>query len=265
LPPGLDNMTSRAKVLVLCFIAVVAVLPGPAVVGDDSALKMHEAELARQAAEQRCAELSVALVRGERELEKERQRYAALQLQARRQQEAFDALQAQTAGWLLAADTGVPPGIGWQDTLARLEAVQADYRAACLRFREFGGYVTALLDNLKASEALRQDVRNRFDEAVRACERLEARPPIVAGRGGVEETGSRVCRVRSVNADLGVVILDAGADAGVRPGGLWRVLRDDRVVARLRVVSTRPGVSAAVPVEGRLAEVVPGLRMLAGE
>ncbi|MEI8078233.1 MAG: hypothetical protein WCH61_01230 [bacterium] len=258
-------MITRAKVQALCFIVVVAVLPGPVVFGDDLALSLREAELARQNAEQRCAELSVALVRSERELERERQRLAALQLQARRQQEALDALQAQTAGWLLAADTGLGPGIGWHDTLARLEVVQAGYRAASVRFREFGGYVTALLDSLGTSEAVRQEVRRRFDEVIRTCERLEASPPIVAGRGGVEETGLRVCRVRSVEAELGVVMLDAGTEAGVRPGGRWRVYQGDRVVARLRVVDTRPGVSAAIPVEGRVAELAPGLRVQAGE
>jgi hypothetical protein len=57
---------------------------------------------------------------------------------------------------------------------------------------------------------------------------------------------------------IGMAVLSAGAGQGVRPGLLYRVVRDGRVVARLRTVIVRERVAGAkVLDEGR--EVFPGI------
>ena len=49
-----------------------------------------------------------------------------------------------------------------------------------------------------------------------------------------------------MNQALGVVVLDAGLGLGIRPGMLFGVLRDDRVVGRLRAVDVRERIAGAV-------------------
>lgn len=52
-------------------------------------------------------------------------------------------------------------------------------------------------------------------------------------------------RVLDVNRELGLVALDAGARAGLRPGLPVAVVRDGAVVARARIVEVRERVAGA--------------------
>lgn len=56
----------------------------------------------------------------------------------------------------------------------------------------------------------------------------------------------REAQVLNVNAELGMVILNQGAQQGVRYGLTMTVLRERRVVARVRVVDVRATVAGAV-------------------
>lgn len=60
--------------------------------------------------------------------------------------------------------------------------------------------------------------------------------------GGVEASARRV---REVNRELELVVIDGGADDGLRTGLVLAVLRDERVVARVRVVEVRNKISGA--------------------
>lgn len=51
--------------------------------------------------------------------------------------------------------------------------------------------------------------------------------------------------VLDVNRDLGLVVLNRGSQDGLKPGLVLAVLRDERVVARVRVVESRKAMSAA--------------------
>jgi hypothetical protein len=219
--------------------------------------------MARQAAEQKCAELSLNLVQTERELEKQRQRYAELLLKAQKAQDELDAMKARAAVLLLdRAKAGEGKGIA--EVLAGLDARLAEAKRLTQDVREFGKYVQAVLDTLGASDALKQEVQARVAGLGRTCDRLEAFPPLVAGRGG-EMGAPRECRILSVSRELGVVVFDIGGLSGVRAGSQWRIMDGERVAARLRVVEVRPGLSAAVPVEGGLPALAPGMKALQGE
>lgn len=58
-------------------------------------------------------------------------------------------------------------------------------------------------------------------------------------------------RVREINPDLRMVILDGGRQQGVLPGMRLAVLRGNRPIARLVVVDVRPGLAGAVVDEAR--------------
>jgi len=249
-------------VLLLCFSGIVHA-ETPAADGGEAAVKLREAEMARQAAEKRGAELSLVLVRTERELEKERQRYTDLYLKSQEQQSGYDRLQVRIAALLL-DDTNVAPAQALANLVAGLDERQAEYQRLAVKVREFGRYLPTVLDTLQPSQTLRQEVLERYAELTRASNRLEVLPPIVAGRGG--ETGApRQCRVLTVNPELGIVVLDAGSAAGMRSGSFWKIVDDGRVMARLRVIELRDGLSAATVLEGRVKRLTPGMPVMAGE
>ena len=260
---GWTGYTWSLMVCTLYFFLVASVAGEEHKGSDESAVKLRETEMARQAAEQKCAELSLTLVQTERELEKQRQRYAELLVKAKKVQEELDAMQARAAVLLLdQAKAG--DGKSVAEVLAGLENRQAEVQKLTQGVREFGKYVQTVLDAAGASSALKQDVQTKFAGLIRTCNRLDALPPLVAGRGG-DINVPRECRVLSVGRELGVVVLDAGSSSGVRTGSLWRIMDGEKVLARLRVVEVRPGLSAAVPVEGQLSALAPGMPVRSGE
>ena len=230
---------------------------------DEPVAKLREAEMARQAAEQKCAELSLNLVQTERELEKQRQRYAELLIRAKTAQDELDAMQA-CAAVLLSDQAKAGDGKGVAEVLAGLDSRQAEVQKLTQGVLEFGKYVQTVLDAVGASGALSKDVQTKFAGLVRTCNRLDALPPIVAGRGG-DVNAPRECRVLSVSRELGVVVLDAGSSSGIKTGSRWRIQDGERVSARLRVIESRSGLCAAVPVEGRLSAIAPGMKVRQGE
>jgi hypothetical protein len=78
-----------------------------------------------------------------------------------------------------------------------------------------------------------------------------------AGLGDVRflEGGARVL---DVNRDLGMVVLDAGGRQGVRAGMVLMILRNDRPLARVRVVDVRRRVAGAVVEELLSGSPYPG-------
>jgi len=71
------------------------------------------------------------------------------------------------------------------------------------------------------------------------------------------------CGVLAVHDELQLVILDRGFLSGVRTGSEWWQARNGKVIMKLRVVDARPEISAAVLVQGTLAEIAIGSRFLA--
>ncbi len=85
--------------------------------------------------------------------------------------------------------------------------------------------------------------------------RATRREVVDAGRQTREgEALSLETRVRDVNRELNVVVLEAGAVDGVRPGMEYRVARDGRTVARVRIVDVRDRLSGATIEDVRSGE-----------
>ena len=246
-----------------CFAVLVFPLFGAEQPGSGQAVEVREAQIARQAAEQRCAELAVQLVRTERDLEKERQRNAELLLQARRLQETVDQYNLRVAG-LLTDQGSADTAQAMAKAVAALETRQGVQQQLCGKVREFKAYMASVLETLRPSEALKKEILGRYAELTKACDRLELLPPLVAGRGGEVRT-PKECRILSVETEQGIVALDAGMDAGIRPGMTWRVFDGDRQVAKLQVVEVRPTLSAATVLEGSVHRLAAGLPARPGE
>ena len=219
--------------------------------------------MARQAAEQRAAELSAALQRTQHGLEEMRRQNAGLYLKCRQLQQELTGLRLRVAG-MLDGSGDMSPEQALADALGTVEDVRAEQRKLCGEVRAFGRYLGTVLDVLQPSEALRREVGERYAVLVGTCDRLDQLSPSVAGRGGNRE-GRLESRVLAVNDDLQVVILDAGTERGVRPGTTWRLFKGDKVVSRLRIVEVRRSVSAAVPEKGRLRDIAPGALVRAAE
>ena len=258
-------MSDRAyKVCALCFtfssLPLAPMLPGQNVAGT-AATREHA--LARQAAEQRCAELTADLARTQRMLDEARRKNAELQVRCRRAESDIQMLRLQAANLL---DGRSSPELGrlLKEALLSLQSVRKAERDVCKQVRTFKPYLDTVLDVLQASQPTRQGTLSRYARVIEACERLEHQPPVVAGRGGAG-TGRFTCRVLVVNDDLQPVVLDAGSVAGVRVGTRVSVSNKDVVVAKLRVVEVRPHISAAVPVTGSLRNIAPGTQVQLGK
>ena len=74
----------------------------------------------------------------------------------------------------------------------------------------------------------------------------EAAAPTAAPRRSGEAVRVSDARVLDVNPALRMAVLDAGQAAGVEPGVSFAVVREGRVVTRLRVVDVRERIAGAV-------------------
>lgn len=100
------------------------------------------------------------------------------------------------------------------------------------------------------------ELNERYRRLLRSRRKSDARRMCDISLEG--EYAPAMAYVLDSNPKLNLVVLSAGADDGVRPGLVYRVVRERRVVARLRVVILRRRICAArVLEEGR--EEYPGI------
>jgi hypothetical protein len=115
------------------------------------------------------------------------------------------------------------------------------------RLREQVAALEELVGELTVSLAEARFERDRLDVQV---ERLPA------AAAGPAELAATAMAVLDANRGLGLVVLDAGTAAGVRPGMVFGVLRADEVIARVRTVDVRERIAGA-KVEALTSDVYP--------
>jgi hypothetical protein len=73
-------------------------------------------------------------------------------------------------------------------------------------------------------------------------------PPIIVRPTATEEpgpaSGSFTCKIIAVNKESNFVVIDLGADAGVKVGDTFQVYRDGGLIAALQVIQIRRGIAA---------------------
>ena len=123
---------------------------------------------------------------------------------------------------------------------------------------EFGIYLASVLEVLQPSNTLKNQIDSRYQTVLRAVEAKKNPLSLTVARRGSGNPGDRVCRILTLNDELHVVVLDAGSNAGIRPGANWHVLIDGQRTADLKILETRPDVSAALIIRGNFADIGPG-------
>jgi len=211
------------------------------------------------AAEQRCIELEAALARAERDSAALQRRFAELYLESHDQAQQLEQLRLRIAG-LLSDHQDVDKGRAFAEVLAYLDTALKDHLQLYSGVREFGRHLETVLDVLEPSAGVRRETTERFAALLKLVDRLERMPSLVAGRGGETNRERREGRILAVNDELQLVVLDVGSADGVRPGTEWDVVDGTRVVGRLKIIESRPGLSAAVSISGSLREIAPGMQ-----
>ena len=103
-----------------------------------------------------------------------------------------------------------------------------------------------LLTATLAFERAEQDIRMVKDI------RAEMAAGLSAGKAGLEPATD--VRVVDANRDLGMIVLNAGTVDGIRPGMWFYVLREDRMVARVRTTVVRERIAGAALEEAEAGE-----------
>lgn len=212
-------------------------------------------------AEQRIVELELELSRVREELSRQRAQYAAFYERSHAVLEQMRELELHSAHLLQRKDG--------EDTAALANQALSALRELGVRqleveqsLRDFERYIETMLNVMQPSDAVRREVSERISALRGVVERSLNPLSIVAGRGG-GKSGMTGCGVLAVHDELQLVILDRGFLSGVRTGSEWWQARNGKVTMKLRVVDTRPEISAAVLVQGTLAEIAIGSRFLA--
>ncbi|MBO7329877.1 MAG: hypothetical protein J6W00_14030 [Lentisphaeria bacterium] len=111
-----------------------------------------------------------------------------------------------------------------------------------------------LLVELPLGPARKAQIKIRLDELDRAAGKF-------AGLTIPGDANAGSCRLLAVSDDLQVVVLSAGAGAGVFPGMIFYVKNDPQL--KFRVIGTRFEGAVAELAEGNWSDVVPGMEVSA--
>lgn len=212
--------------------------------------------MAGKEAEQRIVELELELSRVREELGRQRAQYAAFYERSHAVLEQMRELELRSAHLLQRKDGEDAAALANQ-ALSALRELGVRQLEVEQSLRDFERYIGTMLDVMQPSDAMRREVSERISALRGVVERSLNPLSIVAGRGG-GKSGMTGCGVLAVHDELQLVILDRGFLSGVRTGSEWWQARDGKVTMKLRVVDARPEISAAVLVQGSLAEVAIG-------
>lgn len=113
-----------------------------------------------------------------------------------------------------------------------------------------------LREQVAALEALVGELTVSLAEARFERDRLGVQVERLPAAAGAAELAATAMAVLDVNRGLGLVVLDAGTAAGIRPGMVFGVLRADEVIARVRTVDVRERIAGA-KVEALTSDVYP--------
>ena len=217
---------------------------------------LEEMKVAREAAERRAIQLEAEVSRLKKDLDRIRSSYANLYLESHSSIERLRRMELRAAQMLRQKEGGELEKVS-EEALEALEQVGRRQLAVERTLSEFEQALATMLDVLRPSDAMRQELSSRL-QALRGAVEESLKPmSVVAGRGAVSTAG-RECGVVAINEELEVVLLDRGSRSGMRPGAKYCLKRGETVVARFQVIDVRGELSAAVLLEGALREVAVG-------
>jgi len=226
---------------------------------ENLAVQLQELQLAHDETLQDVARLRVELGATRQQLNDLRRSYAELLVSANKRSEELAELRLQLAGVFAGDMISNDSDADTSEVYGVLEKLIRQHLVFYQNVRHFGEYLETVLDVIKPSKVLREEIVDRYHVLLRDVGRLERMPSLVAGRGGSQIRSRQQCRVLTVNDDLQIVVLNAGLDDGVNPGSVWVLTSDSVIKARLKVIESRSAISAAIPVNGSLGDFAPGI------
>ncbi|HBC85509.1 MAG TPA: hypothetical protein DCZ94_01005 [Lentisphaeria bacterium] len=125
---------------------------------------------------------------------------------------------------------------------------------------ELSQFIETAMDKKELTEADKARMKRKLDDLRNDADRLNAMvsPP-------EQKEKADKCRILSVNDKLQVVLLDAGSANGVNIGLVWKVAMKDGKSVKLKVISVKPFISAAVAIEGDFNSLATGMPAMTGE
>jgi len=241
---------SRAILMMILFSAEVCTSD------DANAVALQEAREAREAAERKAVQLEIELGQSRKALDKMRSRYADLYLRSHGLLGSLRQTELQVANLWHNKDASSLDGLAAQllEALDEAGSRQLDVAKA---LDEYEGSLKNLLDVLKPSAAMRAELLEKLGRLRETVEK-SLRPLTAASGRGSAISVRQGCRVLSVDEALEMVILDGGSIGGMTPESRWCLVNGDKLVAKFIVVDVRLELSAAVLLEGSLADVPVG-------
>ncbi|GEM_PF-2511404 len=125
---------------------------------------------------------------------------------------------------------------------------------------ELSQFIETVFDKKELTEADKVRIKLKLDDLKKDADRLNA---IVSPPEQRERADK--CRILSVNDKLQVVLLDAGSANGVNTGLVWKVSIKDGKPVKLKVITVKPFISAAVAIEGDFDSLATGMQAVIGE
>jgi flagellar motility protein MotE (MotC chaperone) len=124
-------------------------------------------------------------------------------------------------------------------------------RTLALRSAEFCDLVDSLLKQMPIGKVRKAEINLRMEELKKGARKLNTLADLTFRQKPVNR-----CRILAVNKDLQVVVLPVGSVHGVSIGLNYYT---GKKKVRLRIIMVRPFVSAAVPEEGNIESLAPGM------
>lgn len=255
---------TKTGVIVTIFVLLIAEV---CTSDEASDIALQEARLGRETAEKRMVELEIELEQSKKALEQIRSRYASLYLEGHGLVRSLRQTELQIANLWHTRNSNSMGDLA-ERLIEVLDKAANRQLAVAQTLERYEKSLNTLLDVLQPGQALRQELADRLEELKMAVEK-SIQPLIhvsdfryATGENGGRADARKGCRVTAEDAELLVVLLDAGSLAGVQPGSIWKLVAEGKVVATFQVVDVRSAVSAAVLVSGNLADVPVGSILL---
>ncbi len=223
-------------------------------------LELREAKVARESAENRVLELELEKKKLSADYTKLRSQYADLYIKTYKAVKRLRELELQAAN-LIQSGEGTPKsatsgkntddidGTG-HEVLEALELILARQVELQDALREFTSCLTATMDIVQPSEAVKAELDKKLDKLKAAVDN-STRPLTISSKKDGSALAS--CSILSIDEEHGLVLIDKGTLTGMQPGRRLKLAaRDGTPEARLVVVDARAEISAAVMLEGEL-------------
>ena len=217
----------------------------------ESVVQLREAELARDAWERQCLQLSVRVVRLEATLGELRSEYAAADVAAKECRQELEFLRLSAANLLVNRDNLTAALV-----LDEMKRLQASWDEIYRELREFQSSLNSVLEVLDpAGESPASEVlQSKLGHLIR---RLEAADTLLAMPEGVGGDLA-ACQVVAMETDKQLVALNVGFNHGALPGMVGRIEGGGSLEYDFQIVEVRPTISAAVVTTGNMATIAVG-------